>query len=158
VSGGAFVSSVGREGPGLSPLFVTQRGRRLHHRACERLLEMTRPIAGGVGRARAGHVRPKKKAGPRLSWCAIEQHATRGELTEESLYSENSSGGGPVDLACRAVKVAWLLEAKRADLRGEEVSLVRLNDAYRRGRQWYARHADNPEVCLPHCTLTSGCH
>ena len=65
---------------------------------------------------------------------------------------------GPVDLACRAVKVAWLLEAKRADLRGEEVSLVRLNDAYRRGRQWYARHADNPEVCLPHCTLTSGCH
>ena len=87
------MSSVGREGPGLSPLFVTQRGRCLHHRACERLLEMTRPIAGGVGRARAGHVRPKKTAGRRLSWCAIELRATRTERTEESLYSGSSSGG-----------------------------------------------------------------
>ena len=85
------MSSVGREGPGLSPLFVTQRGRRLHHRACETLLEMTRPIAGGVDRARAGHVRPKKTAGRRLSWCAIELRATRTERTEESLYSGTSS-------------------------------------------------------------------
>ena len=56
---------------------------------------------------------------------------------------------GPVDAACRAVKAAWLFEAKRADLRGEKVSLVRLNDAYMIGKQWYARHLDNPEVCLP---------
>eukprot|EP00964_Phaeocystis_antarctica_P091177 scaffold58442_cov30-Phaeocystis_antarctica.AAC.1 len=54
---------------------------------------MTRPIAGGVGRARAAHVRPKKTAGRRLFWCAIEQLATRRERTEESLYSGNSSGG-----------------------------------------------------------------
>jgi len=56
---------------------------------------------------------------------------------------------GPVDAACRAAKAAWLFEAKRADLRGEEVSLVRLNNAYKIGKQWYARQLDNPEVCLP---------
>ena len=97
MSGGAFVSSVGREGPGLSPLFVTQRGRRLHHRACETLLEMTRPIAGGVDRARAGHVRPKKTAGRRLFWCAIEQLATRRERTEESCTVGTA---GHVDKGC----------------------------------------------------------
>merc|ERR1712166_1052640 len=48
---------------------------------------------------------------------------------------------GPVDAACRAAKVAWLFEAKRADLRGEEVSLVRLNNAYKIGKQ-----LDNPEM------------
>ena len=50
-------------------------------------LTVTRPIARGVGRGRAGHARPKETAGRRLSWCAIEQPATRGERTEESLYS-----------------------------------------------------------------------
>jgi len=55
---------------------------------------------------------------------------------------------GPVDAACRAAKAAWLFEAKRADLRGEEVSLVRLNNAYKIGKQWYARQLDNPEECL----------
>jgi len=53
---------------------------------------------------------------------------------------------GPVDAACRAAKAAWLFEAKRADLRGEEVSLVRLNNAYKIGKQWYARQLDNPEM------------
>ena len=48
---------------------------------------------------------------------------------------------GPVDLACRAVKVAWLLETKRADLTGEEVCDERLNKCYKRGREWFARHA-----------------
>eukprot|EP00964_Phaeocystis_antarctica_P079632 scaffold49624_cov105-Phaeocystis_antarctica.AAC.1 len=53
---------------------------------------------------------------------------------------------GPVDLACRAVKVAWLLETKRADLTGEEVSDESLNTFYRRGRQWFALHASQPEM------------
>ena len=65
---------------------------------------------------------------------------------------------GPVDAACRAAKAAWLFEAKRADLRGEEVSLVRLNNAYKIGKQWYARQLDNPEVCLPLCTLAYDSH
>ena len=47
---------------------------------------------------------------------------------------------GPVDLACRAVKVAWLFETKRADLTGEEVCHERLNKLYKRGREWYAQH------------------
>ena len=36
---------------------------------------------------------------------------------------------GPVDLACRASKTAWLFEASRADFTGEEVSLERLNES-----------------------------
>jgi len=62
---------------------------------------------------------------------------------------------GPVDLACRAVKVAWLLETKRADLTGEEVCDERLNKCYKRGREWFARHATQPEVCSPHYSLDS---
>ena len=53
---------------------------------------------------------------------------------------------GPVDQACRAAKTAWLIETKRADLTGEEVSDEQLNNLFRRGRQWYARHASKPEV------------
>ena len=63
---------------------------------------------------------------------------------------------GPVDLACRAVKVAWLLETKRADLTGEEVCDERLNKCYKRGREWFARHATQPQVCSPHYSLTFG--
>ena len=53
---------------------------------------------------------------------------------------------GHVDQACRAAKTAWLIESKRADFTGQEVSDVQLNKFYRRGREWYARHASNPEV------------
>jgi len=64
---------------------------------------------------------------------------------------------GPVDLACRAAKQAWLIEAKRAQFTGEEVSDERLNNLYKQGRKWYARHADNTDVRPPRRTLTSSC-
>ena len=40
---------------------------------------------------------------------------------------------GPVDLACRAAKQAWLIEAKRAQFTGEEVSDERLNNLTSKG-------------------------
>ena len=42
---------------------------------------------------------------------------------------------GPVDIAIKAAKQAWLIETKRAEFSGEEVSDERLNILYRRGRQ-----------------------
>ena len=64
---------------------------------------------------------------------------------------------GPVDVAVRAAKQAWLIETKRADILGKEVSDEHLNNLYRRGRQWYSRHADRSDVRPPRNTLTSGC-
>ena len=61
----------GKRGPGLSPPLVAQQGRRLHHRAAARLLATTRPIAGGVGRDRAGNDGPNSAVEEWLSWCAI---------------------------------------------------------------------------------------
>ena len=52
----------------------------------------------------------------------------------------------PVDEACRAAKTAWLIETKRADFTGQQISDEQLNKFYRYGRQWYARHAGKPEV------------
>ena len=90
----ALASSSGSAGPGLSPALVAQRGRRLHHRTCDRKLAATRPVAAGVGRGRARHAQPKETAGRRLSWCAIEQPASSGARPEES--SGSSSGGPPL--------------------------------------------------------------
>ena len=45
---------------------------------------------------------------------------------------------GPVDVAIRAAKQAWLIETKRADILGKEVSDERLNNLYKRGREWYS--------------------
>jgi len=53
---------------------------------------------------------------------------------------------GPVDVAIRAAKQAWLIETKRAEFSGEEVSDERLNILYRRARQWYARHAGKTDM------------
>ena len=63
---------------------------------------------------------------------------------------------GPVDVAVRAAKQAWLIETKRADILGKEVSDEHLNNLYRRGRQWYARHADRSDVRPPRNSLTLG--
>ena len=41
---------------------------------------------------------------------------------------------GPVDVAIRAAKQAWLIETKRADILGKEVSDERLNHLYKQGR------------------------
>ena len=64
---------------------------------------------------------------------------------------------GPVDVAVRAAKQAWLIETKRADILGKEVSDERLNHLYKQGKQWYSRHADRSDVRPPRNTLTSGC-
>ena len=64
---------------------------------------------------------------------------------------------GPVDIAIKAAKTAWLIETKRAEFSGEEVSDERLNILYRRARQWYARHAGKTDVRPPRNPLTSGC-
>ena len=53
---------------------------------------------------------------------------------------------GPVDLACKAAKRAWLVEARRAEFDGDEVSIERLNHLYKQGRKWYARHAEKNDV------------
>ena len=45
---------------------------------------------------------------------------------------------GPVDVAIRAAKQAWLIETKRADILGKDVSDERLNNLYKRGREWYS--------------------
>ena len=64
---------------------------------------------------------------------------------------------GPVDVAVRAAKQAWLIETKRADILGKEVSDERLNNLYKQGRKWYSRHADKSDVRPPRNTLAAGC-
>ena len=44
----------------------------------------------------------------------------------------------PVDAACRAAKIAWLTETKRADLAGAEISDDNLNNMYKQARKWYS--------------------
>ena len=53
---------------------------------------------------------------------------------------------GPVDLAVRSTKIAWLKESKRADVTGEDISDERLNQLYKQGRRYYSRRASDPEV------------
>jgi len=60
----------------------------------------------------------------------------------------------PVDAACRAAKIAWLTETKRADLAGGEISDANLNNMYRQARKWYSRHAKATEVHALHRTRT----
>ena len=76
-----------------TPALVAQRGRRLHHRTCDRLLAATRPIGWGVGRGRAAHDGPKSVVEKLRSWSAILGAALSFARTEESLYSGSSSGG-----------------------------------------------------------------
>ena len=80
---------------------------------------------------------------------------------------------GPVDIAIKAAKTAWLIETKRAEFSGEEVSDERLNILYRRGRQWYAtllhggtptkvmcvhRETPLPQAASEPCALTCFAH
>ena len=51
-----------------------------------------------------------------------------------------------VEQAARAVKTAWLIESQRANYTGEEISDEQLNKTYKRGREWFAKHAATPEV------------
>ena len=60
----------------------------------------------------------------------------------------------PVDAACRAAKIAWMTETKRADLAGAEISDENLNKLYKRAREWYSRHAKASEVHALHRTRT----
>ena len=46
----------------------------------------------------------------------------------------------------RATKIAWLLESKRANETGEDISDERLKRIYLSGRQSFSRHAKHPEV------------
>jgi len=93
----ALVSSSGSAGPGLSPSLVAQRKALAPPYTCDRLHATTRKFGREVGRGRARHAQPKKSAGPKLSWRAIERAASSTVLhTEESLYSGISSGGGDV--------------------------------------------------------------
>ena len=51
-----------------------------------------------------------------------------------------------VDEAVWASKVAWLMESNRANVTGEAISEVRLNQLYQQGRRSYLRHAADMEV------------
>jgi len=53
---------------------------------------------------------------------------------------------GPVDVAVRAAKHAWLIETKRADILGKDISDERLNHLYKQGKQWFARHANKSDM------------
>ena len=53
---------------------------------------------------------------------------------------------GEVDQAVRATKVAWLLESKRVNVTGEDISDERLKQLYLSGRKSFSRHATNLEV------------
>ena len=45
-----------------------------------------------------------------------------------------------------ASKVAWLMESKRANVTGDAISGVRLNQLYQQGRRSYLKHAADLEV------------
>ena len=51
-----------------------------------------------------------------------------------------------VNEAVYASKVAWLMETSRANVTGEAISEVRLNQLYKQGRRSYFRHAADLEV------------
>ena len=51
-----------------------------------------------------------------------------------------------VDQAVRASKVVWLIESKRVNVTGEDISDERLKQLYLAGRKSYSRHATNPTV------------
>ena len=63
-----------------------------------------------------------------------------------------------VDEAVWASKVAWLMESKRANVTGDAISEVRLNQLYKQGRRSYFRHAADLEVRAKNRTgcLTAG--
>ena len=63
-----------------------------------------------------------------------------------------------VDEAVWASKVAWLMESNRANVTGEAISEVRLNQLYQQGRRSYLRHTANLEVRAKNRTgcLTAG--
>ena len=64
-----------------------------------------------------------------------------------------------VDEAVWASKVAWLMESsKRANVTGEDISEVRLNQLYQQGRRSFLRHAADLEVRAKNRTgcLTAG--
>ena len=51
-----------------------------------------------------------------------------------------------VDQAAKAAKMAWLIESNRSNYTGGEISDEQLNKTYKRGREWFAKHAATPEV------------
>jgi hypothetical protein len=51
-----------------------------------------------------------------------------------------------VDQAVYASKVAWLMETSRANVTGDALSNVRLNQLYQQGRRSYLRHTADLEV------------
>jgi len=51
-----------------------------------------------------------------------------------------------VDQAVYASKVAWLMESSRANVTGDALSNVRLDQLYKQGRRSYFRHAANMEM------------
>jgi len=63
-----------------------------------------------------------------------------------------------VEQAVYASKVAWLMETSRANVTGDALSNVRLNQLYQQGRRSYLRHTANLEVRAKNRTgcLTAG--
>ena len=63
-----------------------------------------------------------------------------------------------VDEAVYASKVAWLMESSRANVTGDALSDVRLDQLYKQGRRSYFRHTANMEVRAKNRTacLTAG--
>ena len=58
----------------------------------------------------------------------------------------NSTITTHVSEATRWAKLAWLIECRRVDVEGGEISDDNLKKYFRSGQKWYARHRDEPEV------------
>ena len=58
----------------------------------------------------------------------------------------NSTITKHVSEATRWAKLAWLIECRRVDVEGGEISDDNLKKYFRSGQKWYARHRDEPEV------------
>ena len=58
----------------------------------------------------------------------------------------NSTISKHVSEATRWAKLAWLIECRRVDIEGGEISDANLKKYFHAGKAWYATHRDKPEV------------
>ena len=58
----------------------------------------------------------------------------------------NSTISTHVSEATRWAKLAWLIECRRVDVEGGDISDANLKKYFHAGQRWYATHRDQPEV------------
>ena len=58
----------------------------------------------------------------------------------------NSTISTHVSEATRWAKLAWLIECRRVDVEGGDISDANLKKYFKAGQKWYATHRDQPQV------------